>query len=82
MPLQGRLSEWEKKIIFLVVLLLIVEYADTINELSLEHAFATCFATLSSVLSASYDHSFMGRHLNSDDYDFVLNLMMATVDTI
>ena len=79
MPLQGRLSEWEKDYLLSGVT---VEYADTINELSLEHAFATYFATLSSVLSASYDHSFMGRHLNSDDYDFVLSLMMATVGTI
>ena len=75
MPLQGRLSEWEKKDFFSGIT---VEYADTINELSLEHA----FATLSSVLSALYDHSFMGRHLNSDDYGFVLSLMMATVSTI
>ena len=60
-----------------------VEYADTINELSLEHAFAKCDAILSCVLSA-YDDSFMvmGRHLNSADYDFLLILMMATVSTI
>ena len=40
MPLQGRLSEWEKKDFFSGIT---VEYADTINELSLEHAFATYF---------------------------------------
>ena len=80
MPLQGRLSEWEKKIIFLVVLLLNM----LIQSMSFpwNMPLLRIFATFSSVLSALYDHSFMGRHLNSDDYDFVLSLMMATVGTI
>ena len=78
MPLQGRLSEWEKKIIFLVVLLLnmLIQSMSFLWNMPLLRIFAT------SVLSAIYDHSFMGRHLNSDDYDFVLSLMMATVTTI